>query len=72
MSQKTMSKPEAVKKAKEIFLARKNDAEFPEDDWKAISPEWDINLYTEGGQPHVALHAVSANGQTEPFGDTIE
>ena len=60
-----MTRQDAIKKAKEIYEARLNEEVFPEDEWRGLSRDWDLNLFTEDGKPHVSIYPVDDTGRTE-------
>lgn len=62
-----MNKKEAIQKARTLFLARAEQGEFPEDEWVAIAPNWDVNLYEANGSLRASLYPVE-RGVTDVFG----
>ncbi len=63
-----MTQKEAIEKARALLLSRIEQGDFPEDDWVAIAPNWDVNLFTESGQPRASLYPVN-DGVTDAFGE---
>jgi hypothetical protein len=54
-----MNQEEAIEKARDIFVYEAQGNDFPEDDWRTISEEWDLNLYTdEDDNPCATMYSV--------------
>ena len=64
-----MIQKDAVKKAQSLLQSRIHaGGKFPEDEWVAIAPDWDVNLFSEQGKPKASLYPVE-DGCTDPFGE---
>ncbi len=52
-----------VRKANEI-LRKRGHADWPEDEWYSVTPDWDLNLYIEPGDVAVAAIYSVVDGRT--------
>ena len=57
---------EALKRAKKIFDALKHSDNYPEDTWKSIGVNWDLNLFLgKNNNPQATLFRVNSDGDTD-------
>ena len=52
---------EIIDKANVILDSMKDMVVWPEDDWKSLGPDWDLNLFADDqGKGHASIYSVKA------------